>query len=143
MNITYTKVDPHASIVRAHRGDAGADLTSVSLDPITIRPGEVKKVGTGIAVDIPLGYVGLLCSRSGQASAQVTLANSVGIIDHGYQGEIKAAICNRGMRDCTMWFCDRIAQLLVLPVALPEFVEVEEFSSVSERGTGGFGSTGV
>jgi len=139
MKIAFKKLNSAASITRAHDGDAGADLCT--MQDIVIRPGEVVKVHTGIAVDIPRGYVGLLCSRSGQAKLQVTLANSVGVIDHGYQGEVIAMLSNRGMTDYQASAGERIAQLMVVPVYLPEFEEVFEFD-YSPRGTGGFGSTG-
>ena len=139
MKVQFAKVNPLATITRAHSGDAGADLCT--MEDLVIRPGEVVKVKTGIAVDIPRGYVGLLCSRSGQAKVQITLANSVGIIDHGYTGEIMAMVSNRGMVNFQAKSLERIAQLIILPIYLAEFEEVNYLAS-SERGAGGFGSTG-
>jgi dUTP pyrophosphatase len=126
---------------RAHDGDAGLDLYTA--DPATIEAGERATVSTGIAVEIPDGYAGLVLPRSGLAARYgIALVNAPGLIDSGYRGEVKVLLLNT---DRTEAFRispgDRIAQLVLLPVAAAEPVEVDELV-VSARGAGGFGSSG-
>lgn len=126
---------------RAHRGDAGVDLYST--DDVTLAPGQRQLVGTGIALALPLGTVGLVHPRSGLAARQgLSIVNAPGTVDADYRGEIKVNLINldpqtpveitRGMR---------IAQLVVQRVELVDFAEVEDLD-VTERGEGGHGSTG-
>ena len=99
-------------------------------------------VPTGIAVAVPDGYAGLVAPRSGLAARHgISVVNGPGVIDSGYRGELNAILINHGADSVTLRRGDRIAQLLVIPVALPTLVEVDELPD-SERGTGGFGSTG-
>jgi dUTP pyrophosphatase len=137
-NIPYLELHKLGIVNRAHDSDAGADLAST--DSYTIVPGGVAKVKFGVAVEIPLGHVGLLCSRSGHAKIQVSLANSVGVIDSDYRGELMGFVQNLGHSTFTINPGDRIAQLLVVPIILPKFVKVDVLSN-TDRGTGGFGST--
>ena len=126
---------------RAHGGDAGLDLyAAVSA---TIDPGERATVATGIAIEVPAGHAGLVLPRSGLAARHgIALANAPGLIDAGYRGEIKVLLLNT---DRTAPFeisvGDRIAQLVLTPVAEADTVEVAELAG-SARGEGGFGSSG-
>ena len=133
---------PHAELpIRAHPTDAGLDLAAS--ETTHIAPGVVTLVPTGVAVAIPEGHVGILAARSSLAVKKaMTLANGVGIIDADYRGEIKIPItpldgCHNLIQAGT-----RIAQLLILPIALPTVEVVSELPD-SERGHGGFGSTGA
>jgi dUTP pyrophosphatase len=126
---------------RAHEGDAGLDLYAA--EPATIAPGERRTVATGVAVEIPVGYAGLVLPRSGLAARHgIALVNAPGLIDSGYRGELKILLLNT---DRTEPFeispGDRIAQLVVSPVAEAEPLEVDELAT-SVRGGGGFGSSG-
>lgn len=127
---------------RAHRGDAGADLYAA--ESLTLQPGERALVGTGIAIALPVGTVGLIHPRSGLAAKQgLSVVNTPGTVDADYRGEIKVCLINhdrhnpieieRGMR---------IAQLVVQRVELVGFAEVDELDD-TDRGAGGYGSTGV
>jgi dUTP pyrophosphatase len=104
--------------------------------------GGTALIPTGVKVEIPYGYVGLLFSRSGMAKHGVTLANSVGVIDHQYRGEIKAYLVNHGKKDFAVNYGDRIAQLVILPCELPAIAFVDKVSETT-RGDNGFGSTGA
>jgi len=126
---------------RAHEGDAGLDLYAA--EGVTLGAGERATVATGIAVEIPPGHAGLVLPRSGLAARHgVALVNAPGLIDSGYRGELKVLLLNT---DRTEAFeispGDRIAQLVVSPVAEAEPVEVSELAA-SARGGGGFGSSG-
>ena len=130
--------------VRAHEGDAGADLTSTA--SLTLIPGDSYLFDTGVSVAIPHGFVGLVFNRSSQGKIKVQLNNAVGVIDAQYRGNIKVLLTNNGSTDYKVEaFNTKIAQLVVVPVSLVEF---EEFLGTDEdwvntnRGTGGFGSTG-
>ena len=131
---------------RAHDGDAGVDLFS-AVD-VELAPGERALVGTGIAVAIPHGMVGLIHPRSGLAArVGLSIVNSPGTIDAGYRGEIKVSLINLDPRAAIVVHRgDRIAQLLVQRVELPELVEVDSFDEAgladTTRGSGGHGSSG-
>lgn len=126
---------------RAHPGDAGLDL--YACEAAHIGPGERWGVGTGVAVEIPDGYAGLVLPRSGLAREHgITLVNSPGLIDAGYRGELRVLLLNADPADIfRVEPGDRIAQLVLTPVALAEPVETAELSE-SSRGEGGFGSSG-
>ena len=126
----------------AQPGDAGADLRSSQA--IVIQPGERATVSTGMAIALPAGYVGLVHSRSGLAAKYgITVLNSPGTIDAGYRGEIKVTLLNTDKTEpFEIKVGDRIAQLLVQQVEQARFIQVE-FLPDSNRGDGGFGSTGV
>lgn len=136
MKLTATAITP----TRATPGSAGLDLYA-DTDAQVSSWGPVA-VGTGIAVEIPHGYVGLVFIRSSMGKAGVALANAVGVIDSDYRGEIKLQLIYSAN---TGWYNikrgDRIAQLVVIPVASFDLTEVDALSSTA-RGTGGFGSTG-
>lgn len=134
---------PDSKPTRAHATDAGADLRAS--DEYLIYPNEIKTVGTGVAMKIPEGYVGLVFSRSGMGKAGITLANSVGVIDAEYRGEIKVMLQNSQNDPYKINKGDRIAQIVLVPIITPEFIEFtgeEEAWNVSSRGTSGFGSSG-
>lgn len=127
--------------VRAHRGDAGVDLYAT--DDVMLAPGERALVGTGIALALPLGTVGLIHPRSGLAAREgLSIVNAPGTVDADYRGEVKVCLINLDRNtSITLTRGTRIAQLLIQRVELPDFVEVEEIDE-TVRGTGGHGSTG-
>lgn len=125
----------------AHPGDAGADL--VSTDDLTLLPGQRATVGTGVSIALPDGYVALVVPRSGLAATHgITVVNTPGTVDAGYRGEIKVILLNTDATEpYRIAAGDRIAQLLVLPIARARFIPVDRLPG-SHRGEGGFGSTG-
>lgn len=136
------KLDPRAVLPsRAHPGDAGLDLCC--LDRVDIGPGERARVPTGIAIELPAGHAGLIVPRSGLAAKQgISIVNAPGLIDEGYRGELQVLLLNTDLSlAVTLEAGERIAQLVVLPVALLTPLEVESFSE-SSRGEQGFGSSG-
>jgi dUTP pyrophosphatase len=143
MELRFTKVRPQGELPRAqHPGDAGLDLRA-AVDAV-VEPLARVMVATGIAVEIPEGHAGLVLPRSGLASRQgLTLANAPGLIDAGYRGEVIVSLVNLDPTEpVRVAVGDRIAQLVVVNVPSVEAVLVEELSA-SERGAGGFGSTGA
>jgi dUTP pyrophosphatase len=124
-------------------GSAGLDLRACIVAPMTLKPGETNLVPSGIAIHIAdSGYAALVLPRSGLGHKHgIVLGNLVGLIDSDYQGQIFVSVWNRGHTEFTMQPMERIAQLIVVPVAQVEFNIVDEFSA-SSRGEGGFGSTG-
>ncbi|MCY7325424.1 MAG: dUTP diphosphatase [Microbacteriaceae bacterium] len=125
----------------AHPGDAGADLTAA--EALTLQPGERATVGTGVAIALPDGYVGLVVPRSGLAALHgITIVNSPGTVDAGYRGEIRVTLLNTdSSKAYPVEIGDRIAQLIVMPVTRAQFVPVTSLPG-SARGENGFGSTG-
>lgn len=125
----------------AHPGDAGADL--VSTDDVVLKPGQRATVGTGVAIALPDGFVAFVVPRSGLAARHgITIVNSPGTVDAGYRGEIRVTLLNTdGRESYTISAGDRIAQLIVMPVSRARFIPVERLPG-SDRGEGGFGSTG-
>ncbi|MCS5720473.1 dUTP diphosphatase [Herbiconiux sp. CPCC 203407] len=125
----------------AHPGDAGADL--LSAEAVTLEPGERRLVGTGVSIALPDGHAGFVVPRSGLAAKHgITVVNSPGTIDAGYRGEIKVILLNTDSRvPYDIAVGDRIAQLIVMPVTRAVFVPVQTLPG-SDRGEGGFGSTG-
>jgi len=143
MTIEIKKTRPGATLpVYSSDLAAGADLYACLESEVRILPGETALIPTGIAVAIPAGYGGFVFARSG-LSVRMGLApaNKVGVIDADYRGEILVSLYNQSGQVRTVKGGDRIAQLVVLPVATADFVEVEELSETT-RGAGGFGSTG-
>lgn len=127
----------------AHAGDAGADLRACMPGPLTINAGESAWVNTGVRVAIPDGFVGLQFPRSGLGCNHgICLANGTGVIDSGYRGEIRAKLLNLGAEPFTVHPGDRVCQLVVVPCVRASFLAVTELPD-SERGTDGYGSTGV
>lgn len=131
---------PDQMPARAHTHDAGADLRAS--EAATIGFGQFAKVPTGVRVSIPEGYVGLLAARSSLCARGLLMANGMGIIDAGFTGEIKVPLYNAGSMQSNVLEGERIAQLVILPCELPTFRLVAKLEE-TERGEGGFGSTGV
>jgi dUTP pyrophosphatase len=143
VRVSFKRLDPDAALPgRAHPGDAGLDLAAAA--DVEVGPGERAMVPTGVAVAIPQGHAGLVLPRSGLASRRgLTLANSPGLIDAGYRGEVTCAVVNLDREQAVaIRRGDRIAQLVI--VAIPE-VEAEWADELpeSQRGGGGFGSSGA
>lgn len=143
MNISVKKLRPGAKLPAFGSPEAaGADLYACIAEPVAIAPGETKFVPTGLAMALPVGYVGLIYARSGLACKQgLAPANKVGVIDSDYRGEFIVALYNHGSMERTISNGDRIAQLVVTPILMPQYVEAEELNDTT-RGSGGFGSTG-
>ena len=121
---------------------AGADLYACLEEPVTIAPGETKKIPTGLAMEIPVGFAGLIYARSGLGTKQgLAPANKVGVVDSDYRGEFMVFLHNHSAETRTVSHGDRVAQLVITPVFTPGFLEAEELSDTA-RGAGGFGSTG-
>lgn len=121
---------------------AGADLYACLEEPLTIMPGESVFVPTGLAMELPKGYAGLIYARSGLACKRgLAPANKVGVVDSDYRGEFMIVLHNHGSQSQTVEHGERIAQLVITPVFTPGFTEVEELSK-TVRSSGGFGSTG-
>lgn len=129
---------------RATDGSAGIDLRACIDEPLTIKAGETHLIGTGMAVYIQdPNYAGVILPRSGLGHKHgIVLGNLVGLIDADYQGELMVSVWNRSDKDFTLEPAERMAQYVVLPVVRPEFEVVEDFADESERGEGGFGSSG-
>lgn len=138
--------------VRAHPTDAGADL--VATEDTLMTKGFRVLVKTGVSVKIPKGYVGLLVPRSSLSKRNIIMTNSIGVIDSDYRGEIMASLEYCGKRPSEFMAPDyidhthidageRIVQLLIVPIVLAEFVPFEGEWNDTERGSGGFGSTGA
>ena len=142
MELRFAKLKPEARVPsRAHLGDAGLDL--YACEAAHLGPGERWSVGTGVAVEIPEGHAGMVLPRSGLARDHgIALVNSPGLIDAGYRGEVRVLLLNTDPAETfRVEPGERIAQLMVVPIALAEPVEVEALSE-SSRGAGGFGSSG-
>ncbi len=143
ITIKVKKLDPRA--ILPSRGSpfaAGADLHACMDAPVDVAPGETVFFHTGLTAEIPEGYAGFVFARSGLASRSgLAPANKVGVVDSDYRGEYMVALHNHGPNPVTVEPGDRIAQLVVCPVAFTQFEEARELSE-TERGAGGFGSTG-
>ena len=121
---------------------AGADLYACLTEPMTIQPGESVFIPTGLAMELPVGFAGLIYARSGLACKRgLAPANKVGVVDSDYRGEFMIVLHNHGDTAQTIEHGERIAQLVITPVFTPGFTEVDELSD-TERSGGGFGSTG-
>lgn len=141
MQVRVKKLHPDATIpAYSKQGDAGLDLTAISATKDNY--GNVV-YGTGLAIEIPQGYVGLIYPRSSNSKTDLYLTNHVGVIDSGYRGEImfKYRSINGLLNAKVYQLGDRVGQLIITPYPQIELVEVDELSD-SERGEGGFGSTG-
>jgi dUTP pyrophosphatase len=143
VRLEVKRLDPDLPLpTYARAGDAGLDL--IAADDVSLAPGERAAVPTGIAVAIPEGYAGFVHARSGRALKEgLALANAPGLIDAGYRGEIKVIVVNLDVASpLHIKRGDKIAQLVIQPVASVELVAVNELPS-SQRADGGFGSTGT
>jgi dUTP pyrophosphatase len=142
IRLAVQRLDPGLPIPSyAREGDAGLDLYAA--ETVTLAPGARAAVGTGIAVAIPTGCAGFVLPRSGLALRHgLSLVNTPGLIDAGYRGEIRVLLVNHDLEaSVTLARGDRVAQLVVQRVETAELIEVEKLPT-SDRGTGGFGSTG-
>ena len=133
--LSFVKIPEYAK-----EGDAGMDLRTIG---ITAQTDTYIEYGTGLAIEIPEGYVGLIFPRSSISKTDLILSNSVGVIDSGYRGEIKCRFKITSDKDIKIYeFGDKVAQLLIIPYPHIQFEVVEELS-FTERNEGGFGSTDV
>ena len=141
--VSVKKLSPAAKLPSYGTPEAaGADLYACLEQPVTIEPGASAWISTGIALEVPRGSAGLIYARSGMACKKgLAPANKVGVVDSDYRGEVTVVLHNHGDRPQTVEPGERIAQLVITPVLTPVYEEVKELSS-SERGAGGFGSTG-
>lgn len=144
MKLYFKKVDRRATVPTYGTDfSAGADLRAVLDSPITIKPGDSALIHTGIATAIPAGYVGLVFARSGIACKRgLAPSNKVGVIDSDYRGEIMVSLHNHGIVEQTIDPDERIAQMVVTPFIYCEYEETNDLDD-TERGAGGFGSTGT
>lgn len=140
MNLKFKKLSENAIYPKyAHIGDAGFDLTAISVEYL----GSKIKYGTGLAFEIPEGYVGLIFPRSSIHKSNLRLSNCVGVIDSSYRGEVLAIFDLDHSKNGEIFkIGDRIAQMVIMPYASMKFEEVQDLSTTI-RGIGGFGSTGV
>lgn len=143
-SVKVLKLDPRAQLpVRATEGAAGYDLFALLEEPLRIPPAGRAVIPTGIAIQLPGPSFGaFIFARSGLAVRHgLALSNGVGLVDSDYRGEIKVGLVNLSDREYTLTPGERIAQMVILPVALPPLQEVETLED-TDRGQGGFGSTG-
>lgn len=128
---------------RATSGSAGADLCACIDEPVIINPGELVKIPTGIAIALPSEQYGaFLFARSGLGVKHgICLSNGVGVVDSDYRGEISVGLCNVGNKPYAVESGERIAQMVIMPVSVMPLCEADELDE-TERGAGGFGSTG-
>lgn len=143
MNVKVKKLKSGATVpTMGSKFAAGADLYSAEDADVVIEPSETKFIGTGLAMEIPEGYVGLVYARSGLACKRgLAPANKVGVVDSDYRGEIKVALHNHGKEAQTVEKGERIAQMVIAPYLSVNYEEADALSE-TERGEGGFGSTG-
>lgn len=145
MILRIKKLNKNAEIPkRATNGSAGYDLCACIEEDVVIKKGQIVKIPTGISAEINTNEAALMIyARSGLASKNgVTLVNCVGVVDSDYRGEIVVPLINLGNDDYIIEKGARIAQLVVTPIILPEIEEVSELGD-TDRGSGGFGSTGI
>jgi dUTP pyrophosphatase len=142
-NVNIKKLDEKATIPSYGTQEAaGADLYACMDEAVTIGPSRTEFIHTGLAIEIPQGFAGLVYARSGLACKKgLAPANKVGVIDSDYRGELIVALHNHSAEDITVEPGERIAQLVITPYLTAHFVETDSLSDTS-RGEGGFGSTG-
>ncbi len=141
--IRVKKLHPNAVLPTYGSAEAaGADLYACLEESVTIEPGEIVWVPTGIALEVPKGCAGLVYARSSMGAKRgLAPANKVGVVDSDYRGEIKVVLLNHSNQTQTLQPGERVAQFVITPVLQPNYEEVEELTDTN-RGTGGFGSTG-
>ena len=141
--IKVKKIDERATLpTYGTEISAGADLYALSDGAVEIAPHETKFMHTGLSMEIPSGYVGFVCARSGIALKRgLAPANKVGVVDSDYRGEIMVAIHNHTNEKQVIENGERVAQIIILPYLAAEYVESDSLSD-TQRGEGGFGSTG-
>ena len=144
MNTVHVKKLNHKAVLPTYGSAeaAGADLYACLEGPVTIQPGETAWIPTGIALEVPRGCAGLIYARSSMGVKRgLAPANKVGVIDSDYRGEIRVVLLNHGKTAQTVAHGERVAQFLITPVLTPTYEEVSELTD-TDRGSGGFGSTG-
>ena len=144
MTVKVKKLRENAVIPkRATEFSAGADLYACIDEPVTINPAELAKIPTGIAIELPQSdLAAFLFARSGLGVKHgITLSNSVGVVDSDYRGEICVGLCNVSDKPDTIQPNERIAQMVIMPVVLADFIQADELNE-TKRGEGGFGSSG-
>ncbi len=141
--IRVKKLHPNAKIPTYGSSEAaGADLYACLEEEVTIQPGEIFWVPTGIALEVPKGCAGLVYARSSMGAKRgLAPANKVGVVDSDYRGEVKVVLLNHSKVPQTLQPGERVAQFVITPVLQPVYEEVEELTNTG-RGSGGFGSTG-
>ncbi len=142
--VKVKKLNDKAKIpCRATEGSAGADLYACIDEPVTIKPGDLVKIPTGIAIELSSpDFAAFLFARSGLGVKHgICLSNGVGVVDSDYRGEICVGLCNVSDKEYTIDPDERIAQMVIMPVCCTLFTEIDELGS-TERGEGGFGSSG-
>ncbi len=141
--IRVKKLHPNAVLpTYGSQAAAGADLYACLEEAVTIQPGEIFWVPTGIALEVPAGCAGLVYARSSMGAKRgLAPANKVGVVDSDYRGEIRVVLLNHSKEPQTLQPGERVAQFVITPVLQPRYEEVAELSD-TDRGTGGFGSTG-
>ena len=142
-NIPVKRLNENAILPKmATEGSAAADLYACIDEPVTVLPGKTVPIPTGIAVAVPKGFGAFIFARSGLGIKHgIVPSNCVGVIDSDYRGEIAVGLYNHSETEYTVNPNDRIAQMAIMPVAAANFIEADELSE-TERGEGGFGSTG-
>lgn len=142
-HILFKKLNPAAVIPqRATAGSAGLDLKACLTEPVTLKKGEHAVIPTGLAVKVEEGFAAMLFARSGLAVKHgIGLLNGVGVVDSDYRGEICVGVINQFEEPYTIEPGERIAQMVVMPVSLAPVLEAESLDE-TDRGAGGFGSTG-
>ncbi|MBR4954948.1 MAG: dUTP diphosphatase [Clostridia bacterium] len=142
MEVRIKLLDPRATVpTRGSAEAAGADLRT--LDALTVPAHKTVQAHTGIAIELPVGYAALVYARSGMALKKgIAPANKVGVVDSDYRGEIMVSLHNHTDEDVQIEAGERIAQLVIAPVVLPDFVVCDSLGD-TDRGAGGFGSTGT
>jgi len=141
--IAVKKLSPKAILpTYGSREAAGADLYACLDAPVSVAPGQTAWIPTGIALEVPKGCAGLIYARSSMGTKRgLAPANKVGVIDSDYRGEIRVVLLNHGTQEQIVEPGERVAQLIITPVLTPEYEEVAELTD-TDRGAGGFGSTG-
>lgn len=142
-SIRVKRLHPNAKLPTYGSSEAaGADLYACLDEPVTIQPGEVFWVPTGIALEVPKGCAGLVYARSSMGAKRgLAPANKVGVVDSDYRGEIKVVLLNHSQQPQTLEPGERVAQFVITPVLTPAYEEVTDLTD-TDRGAGGFGSTG-
>jgi dUTP pyrophosphatase len=142
-NVRVKKLHPNAKLpTYGSACAAGADLYACLDEPVTIAPGQTYWVSTGIALEVPAGFAGLVFARSSLGAKRgLAPANKVGVVDSDYRGEVRVVLFNHSQEPQTIEPGERVAQFVITPVVTPVYVEAEELQD-TDRGTGGFGSTG-
>ena len=144
MDIKFFKFNRNAELpYHGSKDSAGYDLRACLSQDVTIKPGEFKLIETGVGIEIPTGYFGMVCPRSGLAIKHgITVLNSPGIVDSDYRGELKCILINHSKRDFIVEDKMRIVQIIICKYEDINWVETQKIAK-SSRGEGGFGSTGI